>query len=500
MRATSRWSLGCLGTLCSILLVSSAAWPIAAELTAATQGPVPEAGVAADPSDHSPEWWSELQRSIEASEYRVTWQDATPFPEVSAAYQGPNRAHGFRTYFTPEGVRVIPRNGDRPAWVLGLSFAGLGRGDDPEALSLPTLSVHENRAEYLRGNVTEEYRNGTGGLEQVFTLRSPPGVAADPAARTVESLTLAIALSGDLVPTFEAGGSSIDFSSNGSLRVLRYGSLRVVDARGTKLPARLVARASGGAPSIRIAIDDRNAVYPLTVDSLATSASWSAEGDQVLAHMGFSVAAAGDVNGDGFGDVIVGAERYDNGQVDEGRAFAYYGSASGLGAVPAWTAEGDQSLALFGSAVATAGDVNGDGYSDVLIGARLYDGGQIDEGAAFLFLGSASGLDRNGTRPSGSPSNADWRAEGDQPGSLAGTSVSTAGDVNGDGYFDVLVGAPGFIDLCINNRHISAIAVAFGYETTWESAGTGTAATASHHTTGRWDVDHRSSTAPWLFT
>ena len=54
------------------------------------------------------------------------------------------------------------------------------------------------------------------------------------------------------------------------------------------------------------------------------------------------MATAGDVNGDGYADVIVGAPDYDNGQTDEGRAFVYHGSAGGLSASPAWTAEGNQ--------------------------------------------------------------------------------------------------------------------------------------------------------------
>jgi hypothetical protein len=93
------------------------------------------------------------------------------------------------------------------------------------------------------------------------------------------------------------------------------------------------------------------------------------------------------VNGDGYSDVIVGADRYDNGQKDEGRAFVYYGSEAGLSKTPNWTAEGDQALAYFGGSVATAGDVNGDGSSELIIGAWFYDSGQAEEGKAFVFHG-----------------------------------------------------------------------------------------------------------------
>src|SRR5207249_180283 len=145
-------------------------------------------------------------------------------------------------------------------------------------------------------------------------------------------------------------------------------------------------------------------------------------------HFATSVATAGDVNGDGYSDVIVGAPLYDNGQTDEGRVFVFLGSASGLATSAAWTAESNQASAQFGASVAAAGDVNGDGFGDVMIGAPFFDNGQADEGRVFLYLGSASGL---ATSPA-------WTAESNQANAQFGTSVATAGDVNGDGRADVI--------------------------------------------------------------
>ena len=183
--------------------------------------------------------------------------------------------------------------------------------------------------------------------------------------------------------------------------------------------------------------EGRAFVYLGSASGPGLSAAWTAEGNQSGVHFGSSVGTAGDVNGDGFSDVIIGAPYYDNGEQNEGRAFVYHGSASGLGPSPAWTAEGDQDYADFGISVGTAGDVNGDGFSDVIVGAPSYSNDQANEGRAFVYHGSASGL-------SGSPA---WTAESNQSQAYFGASVGTAGDVNGDGFSDVIVGAPYYDDV-----------------------------------------------------
>jgi hypothetical protein len=180
--------------------------------------------------------------------------------------------------------------------------------------------------------------------------------------------------------------------------------------------------------------EGRAFVYHGSAAGLSNTPDWTAESNQTSASFGYSVASAGDVNGDGYDDVVVGAPYYDNGQTSEGRAFVYHGSPAGLSPTPDWIAESDQDFALFGVSVASAGDVNGDGYDDVIVGAYIYDNGQDDEGRAFAYQGSAGGLS---TTP-------DWTAESDQANAYFGTSVGSAGDVNGDGYDDVIVGAYSF--------------------------------------------------------
>jgi hypothetical protein len=170
------------------------------------------------------------------------------------------------------------------------------------------------------------------------------------------------------------------------------------------------------------------------------NADWMATGGQAGARLGHSVSSAGDVNGDGYIDIIVGAPGYSNGQFEEGRVFVYLGSPQGLSQTAAWTAENDQILAHFGQSVGTAGDVNGDGFSDILISSPDHDAGPSDSGSVYLWFGGANG--DTGLGPSGTWYNADWVATGDQAHSHFGYSVGTLGDVNGDGFSDIIVGDP----------------------------------------------------------
>ena len=157
-------------------------------------------------------------------------------------------------------------------------------------------------------------------------------------------------------------------------------------------------------------------------------------GGQQLAEMGSSIACAGDVNGDGYSDILLGARYY--GQFYEGAVFVYHGSKDGVTGSYASLLKSNQANAWFGTAVASAGDVNGDGYSDIVIGCDWYDSGQTDEGAAFIYHGGAEGI---GTKESLTLTN-------DKTGAQMGLSIASAGDVNADGYSDVIVGAPLFDD------------------------------------------------------
>ncbi len=95
-----------------------------------------------------------------------------------------------------------------------------------------------------------------------------------------------------------------------------------------------------------------------------------------------SVSSAGDVNGDGYSDILLGASGHDNGELDEGRVWVYLGSPAGPKncQTPDWGFESDKINGLMGASVSSAGDVNGDGYSDIIVGASAYSNPESAEG------------------------------------------------------------------------------------------------------------------------
>jgi len=437
---TSRLAIIIISVLFVFIAVFRAPGPVAE-----TDGPP-----AGTPAGAPAEWQSAVERQVAEQEYQVTWQARTALPGLETAWQAPNRAHNLRAYFTPAGLRVVPRTEETPSWEWGLEWVGYGRGGSSRAVPPATPAPEGARVDYRRGFADEWYENTPRGLKHGFVLSAPPEEpGAGPAAAPMAPGTVApgrgrqvsperlihvdLALTGTLRPVFAEDGLAIDFETPAGARVLRYAELAVTDARGMRLAAWMEGFAGAGARGIRIVIDDVDAVYPVTIDPLATSPAWTKDGGQATANFGYSVATAGDVNGDGYSDVIVGAPNYDNGQSNEGRAFVYLGSASGLAASPAWTEERNQMNAYLGSSVATAGDVNGDGYSDLIVGAYGYDA-SIYGGAAFLYLGSAAG-------PAGYPN---WSAVANQASADFGCSVASAGDVNNDGRSDVIIGARRF--------------------------------------------------------
>lgn len=397
----------------------------------------PEQG---EPTPEPPsEWLETIQDDLMQAEYNITWQEQTYLSDLPAAYQSPNRANNFRTYFSQNGPIVIPRTWleviETPPWRVEITLAAWGRTGMLNPVMTATLnSVSDestaNRIEYQRDQLVEWFMNDENGLEQGFTLSSSPMDGISP-------LQLDLAFSGSLIPQMNSTGDGIELLDSEGQPVLRYGGLQAFDAEGKSLPAWMVLEGL----MLSLVVDDSGAVYPIEIDplltSLPSSASWFWNSSASNALFGYSVATAGDVNADGYSDVIIGLPYYDGGQSDEGRVAVFYGSASGLkvqttGLEPDWVKESDRAAALYGYAVSTAGDVDGDNDCEIIVGAPGWNESSYD-GAAWVYYGSSGGLN---TVPG------EYYHEEAGVTADFGFSVGFAGDVNEDHYSDIIIGAP----------------------------------------------------------
>ncbi len=169
------------------------------------------------------------------------------------------------------------------------------------------------------------------------------------------------------------------------------------------------------------------------VDLETADATLVGEMDDV--YVGMSVAGAGDVDDDGFSDVLVAAPYNNQGGIYAGAVYLVRGPVTGTVDLSTATAKlvGEESGDVAGRSVAGAGDLDGDGLADILVGASNNAAGGGDAGAAYVVLGPVTGTVDLST--------ADAKLVGDAY-NWAGMAVDGAGDVDGDGSPDLVVGAP----------------------------------------------------------
>ena len=203
-------------------------------------------------------------------------------------------------------------------------------------------------------------------------------------------------------------------------------------------------------------------ISEIDLTNLSASEGFVIQGDGPFDHAGLSVSGVGDINGDGFDDMIVGAYSGDDGGQDAGEAYVVFGTASGFGtdvsgrqvidltnlsASQGFIIQGDAPGDVAGRAVSGAGDINGDGIEDLMVGATQGDDGGDNAGEVYVVFGSTTGF---GTDVSGRQvidlttlsASEGFIIQGDSEMDYAGVNMAAAGDINGDGYDDLIVGAP----------------------------------------------------------
>lgn len=210
---------------------------------------------------------------------------------------------------------------------------------------------------------------------------------------------------------FRLGRSATDFNGDG------YSDIAV----GAPGPA-------SDTGSVRVFLGRPGTTYS---GGLAGTVSSAGIGDE----FGFSVSSAGDFNNDGFSDLIVGAPGSDESGENAGSAYLYFGGTSSTVFERVDLALHSSSAnARFGASLAFADDMNGDGFSDVIVGAPTDSQSGTNSGRAFIYFGGTA----NTGRPSGILSGAATSER-------LGEFVSAAGDLNGDGFSDLMIGSNDFV-------------------------------------------------------
>lgn len=167
-------------------------------------------------------------------------------------------------------------------------------------------------------------------------------------------------------------------------------------------------------------------------------------------YLGASVSYAGDVNGDGIDDFIMGAYRADNVIGKSGSAYVIFGKIGGLDAnldhltldgTDGFRLDGTSGFSSAGTSVSGIGDINADGFDDLIVGASSADEGANDAGSAYIIYGKADFSANSGVIALNALGANGFILTGESANDDAGKSVSGLGDINGDGFDDFAIGA-----------------------------------------------------------
>lgn len=333
-----------------------------------------------------------------------------------------NAPHQLSITYSPQGVALQNQSAKSPFWQVQQTVVGVFKGETAIAATTvnPKIVFGDESLTYAFDKFDIQYQNTDAGMRQNFIVHEQadaPGKLQVQLQFTSEQLQ------------FQCNGNALrGVASNGGQ--YQYADLNVWDSQHKTLPSTMTFQDG----ILALVVDDADAVYPITIDPVSTNPDVVLESNQELSRFGYATANAGDVNGDGYDDVMVGAYEYDNGTTNEGGVFIYHGSAAGLSATPAVVLESALASIRYGMTLSGAGDVNNDGYDDVIVGAQNLSNGQSFEGRAYVYHGSASGVNPTPV----------FTVESNLANTYLGSSVAGAGDINNDGYDDIVIGAKGY--------------------------------------------------------
>ncbi|MSR14691.1 MAG: hypothetical protein EXR86_09045 [Gammaproteobacteria bacterium] len=200
---------------------------------------------------------------------------------------------------------------------------------------------------------------------------------------------------------------------------------------------------------VQVGVDTAGITVALELVALAGTNGFRISGEAADDRSGYSVSSAGDVNGDGFEDLLIGLYFAEPIGPDSGSSYVVFGAASGfpadlnlsaLNGTNGFQLNGEAVGGYWGLSVSGAGDVNGDGFDDLLIGVGgggIFDG-LADPGEIYVVFGAASGFESSFDPATLEGSNG-FHLLREAPYEGAAISVSNAGDLNGDGFDDLLI-------------------------------------------------------------
>ena len=422
------------------------------------------------PKNINTSWFNTAAHKIENNDYSFL---LGTMPHNYSSY---NKNNGFSFNVSASGyhIKTSYSNNKFKNWQTIFKIKNITRG-----------LINWNSSDFISSEITTEglsfnytnfrveYLNTAAGVRQNFIIKDKQSGNGD--------LAVNIKLDDSFFYSLEGDKKLLCRAKLGEKANLVYDDLKVWDANGTVLPAYMQLNNR----ILSLVVNDKQAIYPITIDPLNHSPEWVSSADAISSDIlnttqlqtdaiyGYNVTGLGDVNGDGFDDVAIGAPSAIavNGNttiIGAGAVFIYFGSAKGLATVPDKILRATTPLtnAHFGFSV-VGGNVTGSKLNDIIVGSPgeiyttvtagtpttatvaagkvyVFNGTDITAGnltpAVSLFLNGASYFSNGvtGIQPSNIATNA-----------LFGFSVAATEDMDADGLGEIVIGSPGYADVTL---------------------------------------------------